>query len=122
MCWYLPPRTGDKTVRPRRGKARNEPCVTLEVLERAKMVVAIVASVENHKSRFLAFSPKTGRHGPNFRQTQNLTCVQTIGHFMIKLYQSPVILYCTSTSTIDSESLLSTQFLCLQVISKVIYH
>jgi hypothetical protein len=64
MFWDLPSRTADKTVRPRRGKAMNRPCVALEVLERARMVVAIVASVKDRKVALLAFTSKradTGR-------------------------------------------------------------
>jgi len=37
----------DKTVRPRRGEARNGPCVALEVLERARIVVAMVVAEED---------------------------------------------------------------------------
>jgi hypothetical protein len=42
----------------------NRPCVTLEVLERVRMVVAIVASVKDRNVALLGFHPKragTGR-------------------------------------------------------------
>ena len=40
----------------------NRPYVALEVLERARMVVAMVASVKDRNVALLAFSLQTGRH------------------------------------------------------------
>ncbi len=53
MLWYIPLRMTERIVRPRREKERKGSCVALEVLERAKNVMAIVVANEDDQCRFV---------------------------------------------------------------------